>query len=202
MAILRLSTGQVYTTIEDISSRIGSTRVGTFAYPESFRSAVAKLPVPLTKEGVDLLTSKLDPAAVALPAKEGLTHRRLGCIIPPTGGRSEFIFAFGASEKDATPAQMTPEQLSAYTTPHRVLANDWHFVMRGGIIKGLQLAGGQQAVLYVQPGEWIRLNPQVVNWPIFPVGEPTIGISFFDQEWGTFGQETHADVKVRPEMLF
>jgi hypothetical protein len=202
MALLRLSTGQVYTTIRDISSRIGTTRIGVFDYPESFRRTVAQLQVPLTDEGAEVLTRNLDPKAVAWATGEGLTFRRLGCIIPPSGSAKEFVFAFGKAGSDSAPTQMSEAQLSAYTTPHRVLANDWHFVMRGGIIKGLQLDGGLQAVLYVQPGEWIRLNPKVVNWPVFPVGEPSIGISFFDREWGTFGQETHSDVKVHPDMAY
>jgi len=202
MALLRLSTGHVYTTLDDISKRIGSVRIGKFDYPESFRSAVARLQVPLTDEGITLLTNNLDVNAVALPKREGLTFRRLGCIIPPTKTNQQFVFSFGKTQDDSKPTQMSEEQLAAYAAPHCVLANDWHFTMRGGIIKGLQLENAMQGVLYVQPGEWIRLNPKVINWPIFPVGEPSIGVSFFDKDWGTFGQEAHPEVTVRPEMRY
>lgn len=199
MALLRLSTGKLYTTHEEISPRIGTVRIGKFNYPDEFRREVEKLATPLTEEGAEFVTSRLDPAAIALPNAEGLVHRRVGSVVPQSDGG--FVFAFGKTAADATPRQMSEEQMRAYLMPHIVDAVDWHFVLAGGIVKGLDL-GDHQGVLYVQAGEWICLNPKVVNWPIFPNGQSTIGVSYFNKEPGTFGQVEYPDVKILPEMRY
>lgn len=199
MALLRLSNGKIYTTHDEISPRIGTVRIGKFNYPDDFRQQVEKLPTPLTNEGAELILSRLDPKAVKLPQAEGIVHRRLGCVVPQSDG--SFVFAFGKTASDATNDRMSEDQIRAYMTPHIVDAVDWHFVLSGAIIKGLDL-GDHQGVLYVQAGEWICLNPKVINWPIFPSGQSTIGISFFNKEPGAFGQVEHPEVKILPEMRY
>lgn len=202
MALLRLSNGRVYTTRDDIAGRIGSTRIGSFTYPDAFRNEVAKLPLPLTEEGVNYIIGQLDPKAVKLPNDEGLTFRTIGCVIPPDKEGEEFVFAFGHTAKDTSPEKKTPKELKAYLTPHAVQVTDWHFCMSGAFVKGLQLDGDLQGVLYVQPGEWIRLNANVKNWPVFPYGQATIGVSFFDKQPGTFGQIEYPELKIKSEMLY
>jgi len=202
MALLRLSDGRVYTTLEDISRHIGSTRVGSFEYPEPFRKKVASLTLPLTEEGANYIFENLDSKVVSLLRIEGLVHRTIGCVIPPTKEGGGFVFAFGASGKDTSPQKKTAAEVKAYLTPHAVQVTDWHLCMSGAFVKGLQLEGDLQGVLYVQPGEWIRLNASVKNWPVFPLGQATVGVSFFDKQPGTFGQIDYPELKIKPEVLF
>jgi hypothetical protein len=202
MALLRLSNGRVYVTIEDIAPRIGTVRIGAFHYPDAFRSAVEKLPMPLTDEGVEFVTANLDPEAVGLAASEGLVHRRIGCVIPPKADGGSFAFAFGVTAKDFTHRTGPEEEVRNNLMPHVQDAVDWHFLMSGSIVKGLELGSGLQGVLYMQAGEWICLNPKAVNWVITPMGQPTIGISYFNKEVGSFKQINYPDVAILPDMRF
>ncbi len=202
MALLRLSDGNVYTTHEDIGPHIGSVRIGTFDYPQTVREKVAKLAVPLTEDGANYILDNLDAVAVKNVTNAGLIYRTIGCVIPPRTSGGEFVFAFGVTAKDTSPQQKTPAEMKAYLTPHAVQVTDWHFCMSGAFVKGLQLEGSLQGLLYVQPGEWIRLNANVKNWPVFPSGQPTIGVSFFDKKPGSFGQIDYPEFKVRPEMTY
>src|SRR5262249_48711468 len=94
------------------------------------------------------------------------------------------------------------QYLLGHRQPHVQPVNDWHFVMSGSIIKGLQLEDGLQGVLYVQAGEWICLTPKAVNWVITSSGQPTLGISYFPQPVGSFSQVDHPEVTVLPTMNF
>lgn len=202
MALLRLSNGRVYPTIEDISSRIGTVRIGKFDYPDSFRREVEALPMPLTDEGIDFITSNLDPEAVGLASAEGLVHRRIGCVIPPKKDGDPFAFAFGKTAREFTHRTGPEDEVRNNLTPHVQEAIDWHFVMSGAIVKGLELGDGLQGVLYVQAGEWICLNPKAVNWVVTAMGQPTIGISYFNMEVGSFKQVNYPDVNILPDMRF
>ena len=202
MALLRLSNGRVYVTIDDISPRIGTVRIGAFDYPDSVRREVEKLPMPLTQGGIDFVTSHLDPKAVELAKAEGLVHRRIGCVIPPKTDGNPFAFAFGKTAEDFVHRTAPEAEVRGALMPHVQEAVDWHFVMSGSIVKGLELGGGLQGVLYMQAGEWICLNPKAVNWVITPMGQPTIGISYFNLEVGSFEQINYPDVKILPDMRF
>jgi hypothetical protein len=202
MALLRLSNGRVYVTIEDISPRIGTVRIGRFDYPDSLRRDVESLPMPLTEEGIEFVTSNLDPQAVGLAASECIVHRRIGCVIPPKKDGDPFAFAFGKTAADFTHRTGAEEDVRNNLMPHVQDAVDWHFLMSGSIVKGLELGGGLQGVLYMQAGEWICLNPKAVNWVITPMGQPTIGISYFNKEVGSFKQINYPDVAILPDMRF
>jgi hypothetical protein len=69
-------------------------------------------------------------------------------------------------------------------------------VFGGAIVKGMQLGDDRQAVVYVTPGEWIRLFPSVLNWPIFPFGKPAIAVSHYDRQLNEMGW---FDMDVLPE---
>ena len=109
------------------------------------------------------------------------------------GGHSSFS---RVAEETREVATEEADDLQAYLTPHNIHVNDWHFVFSGTIVKGMQLQGDRQAVVYVTPGEWIRLAPSVLNWPIFSFGEPVIGLSYYDREpaaEGWFPMDLHPD---------
>ncbi|MGH8247654.1 MAG: hypothetical protein ACREUU_14640, partial [Gammaproteobacteria bacterium] len=100
------------------------------------------------------------------------------------------------------PSGTMPEQkLKDYGTPHRLGADDRHHVYAGSIVKGLVLADGRQGMIYVSPGEWIRLRKTVVNWPIFTYDGPNIAVSYFDcmpqTEDGNYNMHLETNLAVR-----
>lgn len=200
MALLRLSDGRVYVTHEDIAPRIGSVRIGKFDYPEAARREVEALSMPLTDEGIDVATSKIDPAALALANSEGFVHRRIGCVVPSKQDDGPFTFAFGPTAAEYRLFEQPIEDVISKLRPHIVDVPDWHFVLSGAIIKGLQLEDGLQGVLYVTEGEWICLTPKAVNWVIASQGQPTIGISYFPKPLGAFQQVDFPEVQILPNM--
>lgn len=195
MAILRLSTGKVYAEYVDINELVKPLQVGRFLLPDDVREKVAQLEMPLTRQGADYLFQSLDTDAEKLMERHEFKfrYRRVGCYMPPEkrGGDCSFAIAEDGGG-DVFVEEMTEGQLSEYLTPHNVLAHDWHFTFSGTIVKGVQLKSGLQAVVYVTAGEWIRLAPTVLNWPIFAFGRPVIGLSYFDRE-----PENHGDFDMK-----
>ncbi len=210
MAVLRLSNGEVYISHEDINrilAPVGMT-VGGFEYPEALRAKVAGMDKPLTKEGIDLVFGELAASVEGVLAAEGFEYsfRRAAVYVPPevAGGSSIFSMAL-AGQEAAMSAEMPAAGLDAYRTPHVLKANNIHFSFANGFVKGLQLANGVQAVLYTTDGEWMRLTPTCFNWVIFPVGEPVVGLSYFDQEpdaEGQFETEVTMDHDILESMTF
>ena len=208
MAIARLSTGEVYAKYSDINELVSPVQVGGFSLPESFEQKVNSLSMPLTREGADYILTNLDPNAETMMNNAGFSFsfRRVGCYVPPEtrGGKCSFTILQENMEEVAT-AEMTEADLGVYLTPHNVHVNDWHFTFSGAIVKGLQLEGDLQAVVYVTPGEWIRLAPTALNWPIFAFGAPVIGVSYYDREpnaEGGFDMDLHPDHPVPATMKF
>jgi hypothetical protein len=206
MALLRLSSGRVYTTVDTINPIIASMQVGTFDYPQSVAERVAKFKHPLSKGDAMFILESLDKKAIDMLNKAGFTYRRVGNVVPsPTeDGSFGFITWSEKSAADSQPAARSPKEISDYLIPHHVQVNDWHFVFTGAIIKGLRIRDDLQGVVYVQAGEWIRLNPSLLNWPIFPYGEATAAVSCFDRSFdgGPFQMDLKPEVKVMPGMTF
>ena len=210
MAILRLSTGEVYVAHKDINeilAPVGMT-IGSFSYPETLRAKVASMEKPLTKEGIDLLFGELSASVEAVLSDENFEYsfRRAAVYVPPRekGGSSIFSMAL-AGQEEAASAEMPEAAMAAYRAPHVMKAANFHFSFASGFVKGLQLADGVQAVVYTTEGEWMNLDPTCFNWVIFPSGEPVVGLSFFDQEpdaEGQFETEVKADHLVQDTMLF
>lgn len=208
MAIARFSTGEVYASYSDINRLVAPVQVGRFSFPESLEQKVNELMMPLTREGADLIFDNLDPNAETMMKKAGFdfSYRRVGCYVPPKtrGGECSFTLLQDDREEGVT-AKMTEADLGAYLTPHNVHVNDWHFTYSGTIVKGLQLERDRQAVVYVTPGEWIRLASTALNWPIFAFGTPVIGLSYYDLEpngEGGFEMDLHPDHPILETMTF
>lgn len=208
MAIARLSTGEVFGSYSDINEVTAPVQVGRFSLPESTKEKIGELTMPLTQEGGDYILSMLDPNAETLMKHEGFSfdYRRVGCYVPPStrGGSCSFTMV-NEGQAEAATAEMTEKDLVAYLTPHNVQVHDWHFTFSGAIVKGIRMEGDLQAVVYVTPGEWIRLAPSVLNWPVFAFGAPVIGVSYYDRvpnAEGGFDMDLHPDHPILESMKF
>jgi hypothetical protein len=206
MALLRLSNSRVHTSLSEINELVAPLQIGAFDLPASTRETVSRFKHPISKEDAMTVLRLLDPKVPAMVAKEGFTHRRVGNVVPSTGQDGSFAFVTRDenSAGDAAPIARSPKEIADYLIPHHVLVNDWHFVFSGGIIKGVQLKGDLQGVVYCQAGDWIRLNPSILNWPIFPYGEPTVAVSYFDRSFsgGPFKMDLHKEVPVKAGMTY
>jgi hypothetical protein len=204
MPILRLSNGRVYTTADTINPAVAPLQVGTFDYPPAVRAKVAKFSHPLSKSDAMFILNSLDPKAIDMVVGAGFTYRRVGNVVPSANEDGSFSFLQWSekSPADAKPLARTSKEISDYLIPHHVQVNDWHFVFSGAIIKGVRIRDDLQGVVYCQAGEWIRLGPTLLNWPIFPYGEPTCAVSYFDRtfEDGPFKMDLKPDVRVLPGM--
>lgn len=199
MALLRLSNGTVYTTHEDIAPLIGAMTIGYFDYPEDAKRKIAKIALPPTEEEERLIFDSVDPKALKALETEGIRHRRLGVIAAPKNDGAGFFLAFGPSIKEA---HISDKADMSKLRVHANSVNECHFVMSGAITKGIELGDGLQGVLYLLPGEWMRLNDKCVVWSIVSYGEPTVGVSYFDQPPGTFETKDFPEVEIKPEMSF
>lgn len=203
MALLRLSDGRVYTAIEDINRLAGGITVGKFRVTQDTLDKVVGFSHPLSHDDAMYLISKFDPEDRKMVEAEGFTYRRVGNVVPVSGGGFSFVQRYEGGDPSDEPMTMPPEAIKAYLTPHFVHVNDWHFVFSGSIIKGVKLSEDLQGVVYAQAGEWIRLNPTILNWPIFPFGTPTAAISYFDRPMDPpFSMELHPEVSVLPQSLY
>ncbi len=206
MALLRLSNHRVYTTVDAINRIVEPMQIGTFDYPQSVRDVVSRFKHPLSKKDAMYILESLDPKAVEMVTRAGFTHRRVGNVVPSPNedGSFQFVTRDEKSPADAAAVARSPKEVSDYLIPHHVQVNDWHFIFSGAIIKGLRINGNLQGVVYCQAGEWIRLNPSLLNWPIFPYGEPTAAVSYFDRsfEGGPFPMDLKPEVKLSPGMTF
>ncbi|EJN05856.1 hypothetical protein [Phyllobacterium sp. YR531] len=203
MALLRVSDGRVFTAIEDINAIVKPMEIGRFPFDDALRARVDALPQPLSPENAKLIVGSLDSSVRERLDSEGYVSWRVGNVL--SKGEEGFAFHQHFEGGETGGGQKSPEQIKDYLTPHHVLVNDIHFVFTGAIIKGVQLENGLQAVCYVEAGEWIRLGPTILNWPIFPSGKAITGLSFFDQKAGpdqTWKMDLHPEVKVDPTMLF
>jgi|SRR5665213_490682 len=206
MALLRLSNGRVYNTHEEINALVAPLRIGRFNLPDSSREIVSRFKQPLSQEDAMTVLRLLDPKVVDMVTKEGFTFRRVGNVVPlpKQDGSFAFVTRDENSAGDAPPIARSPKEIADYLVPHYVQVNDWHFVFTGAIIKGLRLKEGLQGMVYCQAGDWIRLNPTILNWPIFPYGEATVAVSYFDRAFagGPFQMDLHKEVQVKPEMTY
>jgi hypothetical protein len=169
---------------------------------------MGKLQMPLTADASRYIISHLGDDVREQMKERGYSYevRRVGCFIPPTtrGGKCSFSLVMEGST-DVIVDKLVEEELSKYVTPHNAIVHDWHCVFAGVIIKGMQLEDGRQAVVYVTPGEWIRLFPTVLSWPIFPFGKPVLAVSHYDRqlnELGWFDMELFPEHKVLDTMRF
>ncbi len=210
MAILRLSTGEVYTGYSEINELITPTgmEIGRFSYPETLEAKVKAMAKPLNQDGVDLMFGELSSnvEGVVKEVKFNYSYRRAGMFVPPEerGGTSSFSMA-GDNHPEVSSADMSASDLANYMAPHILRVNNLHFAYAGAFVKGMQLEGDLQAMIYVTAGEWQRLDPNILSWVIFPIGEPVLGVSFFDgmpDENGGFETDVVPDHAILDTMKF
>lgn len=203
MALLRLSNGRIYTTFEDINRLVAPLSVGAFKVSDEVLRKASGFSHPLSKGNATYLLNNLAAEDRAMVEGLGFTHRRVGEVIPKGDGTFLMALTYESQDEQAPPAVLSAKEIAEYLTPHYVHANDWHFVFSGAIVKGVQLEDGMQGVVYCPAGNWIRLAPTVLNWPIFPWGEATAAISCFDRPCEEpFHMELHPEVAILPEMRF
>ena len=210
MAVLRVSTGEVYANYSDINKLIMplGMEVGRFSYPEHLEARVASIAKPLTQEGVDFMFGELSSSVEEMVNNGDFNYayRRAAVYIPPKeqGGTSSFSMA-GDDQPGVSSAEMTASDLGNYMAPHILRANNWHFSFAGAFIKGIQMEDKRQAMIYVTAGEWQRLDPEILTWVVFPHGGPVIGLSFFDRkpdDNGAFETDVIPDNTILETMKF
>jgi hypothetical protein len=203
MALLRLSDGRVFTAIEDINAQLSPMKIGAFGFSEAERTQVDAMDKPLSTESAKAIVAMLDPELRASLAAEGLGSWRLGNVVENADGSFGFYLWYENGETGT--GQQSAEDMRQYRNPHRDDVEDIHFVFSGSIIKGAQLDNGLQGVVYVQEGEWIRVGSKAVNWPVFPAGKSTIGLSFFSKPATSTlksGRESFPDLEILAGMRF
>jgi hypothetical protein len=208
MAIARLSTGEVYGEYDDINELVSPVQVGRFEVNEDTKRKVRNMQTPLKGGDAEFILRSLGADVDEQMRSNGFEYavRRVGCYVPPKerGGECSFSLVMEGSQ-DVKVDELRESDLSAYVTPHHAMVNDWHCVFSGTIVKGIQMEGDRQAVVYVTPGEWIRLAPSVLNWPIFAFGAPVIAVSHYDRELnerGWFDMELRPDHPILETMKF
>ena len=184
MAVLRLSTGEVITGYSEINELIvpAGMEVGSFAYPDSLQAKVAAMAKPLDQEGADLMFGELSSSveSVVKNLDFNFSYRRAAVYVPPkeSGGTGNFSLA-GDDQSGVAAMDVTRADIDNYMAPHILRENNLHFAFTGAFVKGMQLKGDLQAMIYVTAGEWQRLDPNILTWVIFAYGEPVVGLSFF-----------------------
>lgn len=203
MALLRLSNGRVYTAIEDINRFVAPMTIGKFKVTDETLAKVAAFPQPLSHADAMFVYDSLDPEAIRMVEAEGFTYRRVGDVVPAEDGSFQFMQRSPASDPAAPPVARSPKDIADYLIPHYVQVNDWHFVFSGSIIKGVKFSDDLQGIAYIQAGEWVRLNPTILNWPVFPYGQATVAVSCFDRPFDKpFQMDLHREEQVLPEMAY
>ncbi len=187
MAILRLSNGEVYVTYKDINKIIAPAgmTVGRFPYPEALEAKVAEMSKPLTKESLDLVFGEMASSVEGILKDANYSYAacRGAVYVPPEtkGGKCAFSMALAGMEEPMN-AEMNESDTSDYKLPHVLRTDNWHFAFASAFVKGMQLEGDLQAVIYVTAGEWQRLDSNILTWVIFTFGEPVVGLSYFADE--------------------
>lgn len=205
MAFLRLSDGRIYTTFEDINRFVAPLEVGAFALDPEVRQKVAAFAQPLSQADALYVLDNFPKEDFDWSEAQGYTHRRVGAVIPSPKEDGSFLMALRdrTTPEDVESFVLSEKEIADYLTPHHVLVNDVHFVYSGAIVKGVWISEDLQGVVYCPAGEWIRLGPTILNWPIFPWGEATVAISCFDQPCEKpFDLDLKPDVPIKPTMMF
>lgn len=190
MALLRLSNGEIYTDLKTINQLIAPVEIGTFEVPADVAKAVSDPDLKFNRAFANLMHGTVVPKAKETLKQAGFDPKetRLAVYVPPkTANDPHQFIALLEGEGEIDPAPLREEDFAAYLVPHRFPVNDWHFCFAGTMAKGLLLENGVQATLYIFGGEWMKLKPTVLNWPIFQKASPIVGLSFFEEEANEHG---------------
>ena len=202
MALLRLSNGDLYADNASINRLVAPLEIGRFNIDQAFLDEVQAMKGPINQKEAMRILKSLDQETEAKLEAGKFVHRRVGNLIAkPDGGYSMCLRFEGGS--DETPvAEFSKETMQNYLTPHYLRVNNWHFLYAGTIVKGLQLTPELQGMVYIFPGEWMRLDPNVLNWPVFCKGPGTVALSCYDLPVEEHKFDLHPELKVMPEMCY
>lgn len=206
MAVLRVSNGKVYTTyneINEILAPAGMT-VGGFSYPDALRLKVEQMDMSLPAEALDLMFGEVAQIVDGVLKDEGFNHAciRAGAGVPISDGT---MFSVAYEGQAAMSMEIKDADAEGYMVPHILRVNNFHFALVNAFVKGVQLKDGLQCVIYTTAGEWMNLTPECLNWVVFAVGAPAVGLSYFDVEpdaQGQFDTEGKPDHIVLETMKF
>jgi hypothetical protein len=192
MAVLRVSSGKVYTTyneINEILAPVGMT-VGEFSYPKALRTKVEQMDMSLTNEALDIVFGEVGESVEGLLKNESFDYAsiRAGAYIPAKTEGGNVSFAMAYKGQAAMSAEMKESDLDGYKTPHVLRTNNFHFALVNAFVKGVQLADGVQAIIYTTAGELMNLTPTCFNWVVFADGAPVVGLSYFGDTPDAEGQ--------------
>ena len=181
MAILRTEGGRTLSRHDEINEILRPTEIGTFQLSAAVARLLASLELPLAPADADRILETFDPQLDKALRAQGFVHRRVGCLArgDHADPRNKEIVSFYT--RPGQSGVMPAEGLKQYATPHRLEADERHHVHAGVIVKGLALPGGEQAVIYVCAGEWVRVHKTNLSWPIFPYDGPNLAVSYFDR---------------------
>ncbi|WP_434694913.1 hypothetical protein J3P89_16275 [Pseudomonas sp. Z1-14] len=202
MAILRMFNGDVYADIDSINRIIGPMEIGQFNVDSAFLREVRSWSSPIRQDQAERVLKSLDADTEAALVGGGFDHRRVGNLVANDNGGFSMCVRFLGGDADAPVAELSKETIQNYLTPHHLLVNNIHFLFAGLIAKGLQLKNGQQCVVYLSPGEYMRLNHEVFNWPIFSQGAGTVAVSCYDLPVEEHKFDLHPELTVPTEMRF
>lgn len=202
MAVARLSSGELYGSIDHINAIIGPMEVGKFDLPSDIGSKLASMSMPVSENDASYFVNNWG-GGKKIADDGGYSFQQVRCFVPQKekGGPAGFSTNPGGAMGD-----MPAEALIAYQTPHHVNANEIHFLFSGCITKGLQLADGRQAVVYITAGEWMRIDSSNLTWPVFNSGEASVAMSCYDRqpqlEGGQFEMSLYPEHAVLETMKF
>ncbi|AQS83862.1 hypothetical protein A0U92_02690 [Acetobacter aceti] len=208
MALLRLENGEIFTDISKINELVTPMEIGAFNVPADFLAFANDPTTKFNRQFANRLYNDVATGVERLLARHNFTFqaRRIGIYVPPVkpGDSRQFITLFD-SDAEVEPTSLRDEDFKAYMTPHRFPVLDFHFCFAGTMAKGLKLQNGTEAVIYIFPGEWMRVRPTVLNWPIFQSGSPVVGLSYFaekENEHGAYDMELHPEYKPKAVTSF
>lgn len=200
MALLRFSDGRVYCAAKDINPVIAPMTLGTFPVGEKTLERLAATKMPPSRDAATFFVEAIGPAQRQWLESEGFISWRVGSAFET--GDSAFGAYHHFQNGDSGGRNFTGEQRPI---PHTMEVDDIHFVFSGAVVKGFELENGLQGVIYVQAGEWLRVGPEVLCWPVLVSGQPTIAVSFYSKVataqggWKRNDQPSH---KIDPAMRF
>ncbi|MEM8496690.1 MAG: hypothetical protein AAF542_01625 [Pseudomonadota bacterium] len=206
MAILRVSTGKVYSTYQEINQILAPAgmTVGSFDYKDSLKEKVEAMDMELPASSLDLLFGEVAHAVASEVERLAFNaaSKRAGAGVPIADGT---LFTMAYEGQAAMSMEMKDADSAAYLTPHILRNNNLHFGLVNAFVKGVQLPDATQCVIYTTAGEWMNLTPDCLAWVVFAHGVPAVGLSYFDavpDEQGQYEMDVRADHAVLETMKF
>jgi hypothetical protein len=140
MAILRLDSGALYSTLTAINALIAPHELGQFKLSYSNQLKLAK---PLPLENIELLYSLIPLNLEKYCLKKGLSRTGAACL-------------------SKTSPEMLKQRITESALPHIDLGDEVHVCFGGSLVFYFQTQ--QQFALILQPGDWIFIKSGLPVW--------------------------------------